>query len=152
MATTELSIEARLRRLEDRDEIWGLITDFRRCVDTGDFAGFAALFAEEGELLTNLGPPAKGPAEIEALLEQTLERSEESQRTFHHVTNSKIDVDGDRATAQSNWSFIQRNDQDGPVMVFAGHYDDVFTRESGEWKFLRRAVYMDMPFNPFDAA
>jgi uncharacterized protein (TIGR02246 family) len=144
------TLEVRVKRLEDREEIWKLITDFRRHVDTRDFAAFASLFSKRGQLLTNLGPPATGPAEIEALVEQTLERFEESQRTFHHVTNSAIEVSGDEATAESTWTYVARDEDDKPVLTFAGHYSDVFTREDGAWKFLRRAVYLDMPFEPFD--
>ena len=150
--TVEETVEARLRRLEDREEIWRLIMDFRRCVDRQEFAAFAALFSEQGQLLTNLGPPATGPAEIEALLEETLERFEESKGTYHHVTNPIIEVDGDQATAESTWSYITRDEDDKPTLSFAGHYSDVFTREGGQWKFLPRAVYLDIPFAPFDKA
>ncbi len=147
--TAEQTLEARVRRLEDREEIWRLITSFRLYVDSGDFAAFASLFGDEGELVTNLGPPATGPAEIEALLEKTLERTDETKRMVHYVTNPMIDVDGDRATAECTWCFVSRDAEDKPVVTFAGHYSDVFTRQRGEWKFLRRTVYLDMPHTPF---
>ena len=66
------ALEARLRRLEDLAEIQQLFIDYGRHLDRGDFAAYAALFAEDAELL--LGPVAKatGRAEIEAVMAKVL--------------------------------------------------------------------------------
>jgi uncharacterized protein (TIGR02246 family) len=140
------SIEARLRRLEDREAIWRLFQDYRRELDQRDFAAYSRLFADDGEWIGDLGR-AKGPAEIEALLVRTLEvYADDTTRTYHLVTNPVIDVDGDRATAYSNWCFVTRADDDQPTLAMLGHYDDVLTRGDGGWKFLRRVAYRDMPY------
>src|ERR1051326_144361 len=94
-------IETRLRRLEDAEAVWRLFMDYRRHLDARDFAAYSQLFVEDGEWLGNLGE-ARGPAEIEALLERTLERyPDDATRTYHLVCNPVIRIDGDRATAQS---------------------------------------------------
>jgi uncharacterized protein (TIGR02246 family) len=144
------SIEARLRRLEDREAIWRLFQDYRRELDQRDFAAYSRLFADDGEWIGDLGR-AKGPAEIEALLVRTLEvYADDTTRTYHLVTNPVIDVDGDRATAYSNWCFVTRADDDQPTLAMLGHYDDVLTRGDVGWKFLRRVAYRDMPYVAFD--
>jgi ketosteroid isomerase-like protein len=63
-----VSIEARLQRLEDLQEITQLFIDYGEHLDAGDFAAYARLFAEDGEVL--LGPMgrATGRSEIEALM------------------------------------------------------------------------------------
>ena len=64
--------EARLKRLEDLQEIGQIFIDYGRLLDLGDFAAFAQLFASDGEIL--LGPygRAKGPTDIEALMIQAI--------------------------------------------------------------------------------
>jgi ketosteroid isomerase-like protein len=143
-------VESRLRRLEDTHEIWAVIASFRRHIDARDFASLASLFSENGYLISILGPPVRGPAAIEALLEASLERNPESKRTYHHVTNPVITVDGDGAAALSNWCYVDRNENDKPEVALAGHYDDVFVREGPSWKFLRRTIYVDIPYTPLD--
>jgi uncharacterized protein (TIGR02246 family) len=143
-------IEERLRRLEDREAIWQLFQDYRRELDARDFAAYSRLFAEDGEWIGNLGH-AKGPAEIEALLVRTLEvYPDDTTRTYHLIANPVIDVDGDRATAESTWCFITRADDDEPVLSMLGRYDDVLTRVDGRWKFLRRVASRDMPYDALE--
>lgn len=145
-------IEARLQRLEDREAIWQLFQEYRRELDRRDFAAYAQLFAEEGEWLGDLGH-ARGRAQIEELLVRTLEvNPDDRTRTYHLVANPVIQVDGDRATAQSTWCFITRSDDDQPVLSMLGHYDDVLVRVDGRWKFLRRVAHRDMPYIALDPA
>jgi ketosteroid isomerase-like protein len=146
------ALEARVRRLEDIEAIWRLFQDYRRELDRRDFAAYARLFTDDGEWRGSLGH-AKGPAEIEALLQRTLEVfPDDSTRTYHLVGNPTIDVDGDRATAQSMWCFITRDDSDRPVLSLVGHYDDVLARDGDGWKFRRRDAYLDVPYEAFAAA
>ena len=139
-------VEARLRRLEDIEGVWQLFMDYRRHLDARDYAAYSQLFVDDGEWAGNLGE-ARGPAEIEVLLERTLEiYPDDSTRTYHLVCNPTIQIEGDRATAYSTWCFITRDDADRPVLSLMGHYDDVLTRAGDGWKFLRRVAYCDMPY------
>lgn len=152
MSAGDGTIEARLQRLEDREQIWRLFMDYRRHLDRRDFAAYSRLFTDDGEWLGGLGR-AQGPAAIEALLERTLEvYPDDSTRTYHLVANPEIDVDGDRATAESTWCFLTRDDSDRPVLSLVGHYRDVLVRDGSGWKFQRREAYLDMPYQPLDAS
>src|SRR5262245_27567827 len=139
-------LEARVKRLEDIEGVWQLFMDYRRLLDARDYAAYAQLFVDGGEWVGNLGE-ARGAAEIEALLERTLERyPDDSTRTHHLVCNPVIQIDGDRATAQSTWVYVTRDDDDRPQLSLLGHYEDVLTRDGDRWKFLRRVAYCDMPY------
>jgi uncharacterized protein (TIGR02246 family) len=143
---SEHDTEARLRRLEDKDEIMALLLAYRRALDEKDFAAYAALFAAEGEFIA--GPlRATGPAAIQELVEGMLGTllTAESGNDLHVVANPDIRLDGDRATARSTWIYILRGEDGGPDLAKVGHYDDVLVREDGAWRFLSRDAPMDMP-------
>jgi hypothetical protein len=59
--------------------------------------------------------------------------------------NDRIDLDGDRAAAKTKWVFVIQNADGRPAPFYLGHYDDTLVREAGEWKFLRRVAYTDIP-------
>ena len=107
MADDIQALAARLRRLEDSEEIRALFLRYADCLDANDFAGYANLFASDGELLAQLGT-AKGPAAIRALLEERLGTDIAKARavSFHVISNPVIEVDGDRATARVLWSYL----------------------------------------------
>jgi uncharacterized protein (TIGR02246 family) len=137
------SLAHRLRRLEDLEEIRQLFTDYGRHLDAGDVHAYAALFADEGEVL--LGPigRAKGPAAIAELMTKVKARA--TTASFHLITNPVIRLDGDRATSQVLWTVI-RPDATGKLEVaMFGRHDDELIRERGRWRFLKRKGRMDVP-------
>ena len=137
------SLAHRLRRLEDLEEIRQLFVDYGRHLDAGDVDAYAALFADEGEVL--LGPigRAKGPAAIAELMTKVKERAKTP--SFHLVTNPVIHLDGDRATSEVLWTVI-RPDAAGKleVAMFGRHHDEL-VRERGRWRFLKRRGRIDVP-------
>jgi 3-phenylpropionate/cinnamic acid dioxygenase small subunit len=148
------TLAARLQRLEDIEEIRALFLRYADCLDANDFAGYANLFASDGELLAQLGA-AVGPAAIEALLEERLGTDIAKARavSFHVISNPVIEVDGDRATARVLWSYLtQRAEDPHPILIQAGHYTDDLRRENGRWKIARHAITRDMGFSPIEAA
>ena len=68
------------------------------------------------------------------------------ERTYHLVMNPVIDVDGDTATAKSNWAFVTRSETDAPVFAMLGTYYDELRRTADGWKFSRRVAYSDIPY------
>ncbi|UZW57044.1 nuclear transport factor 2 family protein [Sphingobium sp. JS3065] len=66
----------------------------------------------------------------------------------HHVTNSLIDVQGDRAKAETYFlSFhptAEAADGEKPkIMVTGGRYLDTFEKRDGVWRIARRITLMD---------
>jgi uncharacterized protein (TIGR02246 family) len=141
------SLEERLQRLEDREEIRNLLLEYGRALDGRDFAAFAALFAAtDGEWVGGLGS-AKGREAIRELMESTIGSGlgGAPPSSFHVFSNERIDVDGDRASAVTKWVFVRQGEDAAPEWVFLGHYDDTFVRENGRWRFLRREAFTDLP-------
>jgi hypothetical protein len=144
------TVEARLARLEkqvqelqDRAEIEQLLMTYGRDLDGRDFGAYSRLFASNGDWSGNLDGKHvtfTGPAEIKAAMEKAFARPTNSPKpaqNFHLLTNAIIDVDGDRATAVSKWTFVMVSNGK-PVMMNSGRYDDTLIREDGHWKFLHR--------------
>jgi hypothetical protein len=143
---SQASLEARLQRLEDIQEITSLFMSYRRTLDEREFATYAELFAPDGEWTGNLGSYT-GPAAIKQMLEDSVGTAfaVESGNDFHLVANPDITVDGDRATASSTWVFVTRDGGDRPQVSLLGHYTDELARTPAGWRFLRREAFCDIP-------
>jgi ketosteroid isomerase-like protein len=151
MAHSDDSFAERLRRLEDAEQIRQLNLEYRRHLDARDLDGYGRLFAEDGEWLGGTGY-GQGPAGITAMLKERLpgNPAPPGATSWHLVTESGIDVRGDRATGTVTWALIQRGDGDTPLMRLLGHYDDVYVREGGRWRYRRRIAYTDIPYRKLD--
>jgi hypothetical protein len=144
--------EARLRRLEDLEQIRQLFVEYKMVLDKQDFAAYGALFAADGEFIATPAQGlqrAKGPAAIQALVEAmpgSLLGSAPGA-DFHVVVNPLIELDTadpDRAQAQVTWLYVVRCDDGAPALCKLGHYDDQLIREAGRWRFLRREAPTDI--------
>jgi uncharacterized protein (TIGR02246 family) len=138
------SVEARLQRLEDAEEIRMLLLDYGRFLDARDLVAYSRLFAKDGEWAGGFGS-AKGPTGILAFMEKNLGTGPNRGNTFHILSNFVINVDGDTATAWSRWTFVTPGADGKPVISQAGRYDDSLVREDGRWKFKRRVASNDIP-------
>jgi hypothetical protein len=143
---SDASLEARIQRLEDIEEIRVLLTDYGRFLDAHDLVSYSHLFAKEGEWVGGFGS-AKGPAGVQALMEKNLGPGPAGKpgSTFHILTNFIIDVHGDTATAWSRWVFVTTGADNRPTPAMGGHYDDTLVREDGHWRFERRVAVNDIP-------
>jgi uncharacterized protein (TIGR02246 family) len=135
------SVEARLQVLEDKNAIHALLMNYGRTLDARDFAGFAELFARDGEYVAGTRS-ARGPAAIRALLESLLKvnAAPVSGRDFHLFFNETIDVNGNEATALSKGGFFVRGPDKQLQTSALVNYHDQLVREDGRWKFKRRQL------------
>ncbi len=142
------SIEARLKRMENREEIRQLLTDYGRYLDQRDWASFSQLFAEkDGEWIGGMGR-AKGSQEVRKLMVDTIGSNKGTPAAggnYHLFMNETIDVNGDTGKATTKWMFVVQNSSKQPQPFYLGHYEDTLIREQGRWKFLKRVVYSDIP-------
>ena len=144
------ALEARLRRLEDAEEIRQLLLENARCLDEADHAGYVELFTEDGELIAQLGQ-AKGREAIRALLDRRLgPDAPPRKKAFHLVGNPVIQVDGDRATSTVIWAYATHDDEGFPLILQLGHYRDELVRDAERWRFRRRDISRDLGFSPLD--
>ena len=137
------SIEQRLRRLEDLQEIHQLFVDYGRALDEGDFERYSSLFARDGELL--LGPMgrATGPRAIADLMSRTLDG--QVGQSLHIIGSPQVALHGDRATSSVMWTVIHRDKDGRPRLTMMGKHHDELVREDGRWRFARRRGTVDMP-------
>jgi ketosteroid isomerase-like protein len=151
MASREEALEARLRRLEDLEEIRALLVEYARCLDAADYVGYSELFTEDGVLAAQLGE-ARGRRAIRELLDKRLGDGGERalRKAFHHIGQPTIAVDGDRATSRVLWFFVTHDDGDYPLILQHGHYEDELAREDGRWRFRRRTITRDFGYSPLD--
>lgn len=141
------SLEQRLRALEDEREIRDLIIRYAQRLDARDHRGYAALFAREGRWSGRMGDVI-GPEAIEAMLVEEFGPTPEgfvNTRNFHLMSNILIEVDGDRATAESRLVYFARTADAKPGPMLAGRYYDELVREDGKWRFAFRRVIGEIP-------
>ncbi|HEY4277276.1 MAG TPA: nuclear transport factor 2 family protein [Conexibacter sp.] len=142
-------LHARLRELEDREQINALFMEYRRMLDEKEFDGYAGLFAENGRFTTS-DPAwnADGRDGIHAMVTGMVGSmlTVRAGDDFHIVGNVAIGpIEGDRASARSTWTYVVRGDDDNPLLVKIGHYEDELVREDGVWRFLHRHAPTDVP-------
>lgn len=148
-AAEDAELESRLVEAEDQLAIRRLFADYGYFLDDRDLRAYADLFAEEGEWVGGFGR-AQTPDGIYRMLsdaELSPNHSESGHLSVHVVTNPRIDVDGDRASAWSKFTVIETAEDGSPRVRRVGHYRDRLVREEDGWKFLQRVVYGDIPAN-----
>lgn len=121
--------------LRDKDEIRDLIHHYCFHMDAGRFTELGALFADDGEWITPYAHET-GPAAVTAVMTRNVPPS---PKRVHYTMNAIIAVDGDRATAKSNYLVILETPA-GPIPSVCGIYDDIFVRGASGWRFQRRQL------------
>lgn len=142
------SLEQRVERMEAESEIRRVLVDYGAFLDGRNYAGYADLFAEDGEWIGGFGR-FTGPAAIRQMLEDNLGAPEPgfvNKSNFHMLTNPIIEIDGDRARVSSKYLFWIRSPDDRPTPLLAGRYVDEFVRRNGEWKIARRTTWGEIPY------
>jgi uncharacterized protein (TIGR02246 family) len=145
--TRSLTIEQRLQQVEDELAIGRVLTDYSARQDARDYAGYAALFAKNGEWVNGKNVYKGREAILKMLVDLygTPPPGFVNTESYHIASNFQIDVDGDRATARSRHLLIMRGPKGEPTPALAGRYEDQLIREDGQWKILRRVDYPVMP-------
>ena len=131
-----------------RDDVIDLLYAYAERIDAGDFAGVAELFAHGRICGVEDGPPStvfEGRERVRELYETSTRRYEDgTPRTKHVITNPRVEVDGDRATARSYFQVLQQT-PDLPLQpVIAGRYSDTFHVVDGAWCFDTRVMHVDL--------
>ncbi len=139
------AMEMRLQRVEDELAIRRVLVDYASTLDSRDYVAYANLFTADGEW-TNSGGSHKGQAAIRAMLEGMFgPAGTPNAANYHIMSNPRVDLDGDHATATSRYLFMVRGAQGSPTPSSAGIYHDDLVRQDGVWKIKRRQVEDIMP-------
>jgi len=124
--------------LEAKDAIRELMATYAQALDACRFADVAACFAPDGEWSTDYGA-ARGPAEIEAFIRGIVPVKGEGPQRKHYITNIIIKVDGETASAVSDYLIVREADG-GLIPVMGGTYRDKFVKTPAGWRFSRKEL------------
>ena len=156
------NIEARLRAVEDRQQIEQLLMRYAGAMNSEDPDTYVSLFTEDAvfELKRAVDqPPFLGPFKgREALRKQWFPKAGAATRRAgrdfgpmrHVTTNYEIAVNGDAATVRA--FFIEIISQGAnippgskpPTIHAMGRYEDELKRQNGRWLFSKRTVITDL--------
>ncbi len=136
-------MEARLRRLEDIEEIKQLQVHYVNSLINTRWDDLVECFAEDGVANLHMGV-AKGKAEISLLFKEKISRSHQGLEGVF-VTHPIVSVKGDQATGNwllyIQWSLPRKLDpiphnmtSDEAPDWMQGYYDMDYKRENGVWK------------------
>src|ERR1044072_7719730 len=124
--------------LEAKDAIRELMATYAQALDSCRLADVAACCAPDGDWTTDYGA-ARGPAEIEAFIRGIVPVKGEGPQRKHYITNIIIKVDGETASAVSDY-LIVREASAGLIPVMGGTYHDTFTKTPAGWRFARKEL------------
>ncbi len=122
------------------EEIRRLIYAYPKCIDRGDLAGVARLFAD-ARVVFGSGREVLGEEALRQWFDNTVVLYEGGATHVHHlVGNVTVDFeDASHATAMSYYQTCQAVPPDFPLqLIIAGRYQDRFGRVDGRWRFVER--------------
>ena len=141
---TEISLETRIKRLEDLEEIKNLMNKYCFHADEADGENWCQVFTEDGTFETDIYGTYEGREVIRAL--------EHRSFAIHYNTNPIIEINGDYAIGK--WLLLMPcsfdSDTDGKRAVWAAaKYVNDLVRVDGKWLF-NRVRLKSIMWTPFD--
>ena len=127
--------------MDSREQILHLMNLYGFTIDTGDFDGFAKLFAH-GEWTMENGASARGKDQLLAGMANIRIYEDGTPRTRHTTTNIDLAIDEQSSTAkcQCYVTVFQQTSEFPLQVIFSGHYFDDFERTDGVWRFKKRLI------------
>lgn len=131
--STLTALDSDVAHLKDTAQVIELMHEFAHRVDSKDWAGYAALYAPDGELVVPWRDPI-GQPEIARMAEANLGRY---RRTHHCLTNHRVTLDVDTAhcTSYITATHLLQGDSESDAWVLGGIYDVDLRRVDGQWRF-----------------
>lgn len=122
--------------MTDHEAIGRLVARYCHLLDEGRWDEFATLWAEDAEFVLQ-GQTTSGRHAIR----ESIEASQPAERRGRHLTvNLEVEVEGDRATNESDFMFWAKDREGRPRLMFLGRYTDALVRADGAWRFARREI------------
>jgi hypothetical protein len=137
MDRQDRSLEARVRRLEDRQELADLIARYGVAVDDRDGPRLLELFAPDGVFEGHSLGDSDGP---DAVLGYFRERWKDYGATFHYTHTQTVEFGADPDVATGLVTGHAEIAYKGRAVWTAFRYHDDYTRVEGAWRFRGRRV------------
>ena len=135
---------------EDRLAITETVNNWAVWRDAGDWERFRTVWHEDGWMTATWfqGPAAK-------FIEVSKAGFDKGVSILHFLGGTSVDVNGERAIAQTKMTISQRASVDGVVVdvVCTGRFYDFFAKRGGRWGIVRRQpIYEKDRMDPLDPA
>jgi len=127
-------LRARIRKLEDRQDIRDCLTRYARGVDRLDRE--LILSAYHPDAIDDHGVFVGGPADFADWVIAL--HGTNNARTQHYVVNHSCELDGDVAHCETYYMTGFTDAQDRPLHRSGGRYVDRFERRDGRWAIAAR--------------
>ena len=129
--------EQRLRLLEDKEAVRGLLLRGWRALDGKDFATWIAGWTPDAVL--EFGP--WGAVHGREAIRATVEEAEAAYPAMqHHILNLHIEVNGDAATGIGYMWFVATGADPADPYAMGGPYDWEFRRGPDGWRVARQRL------------
>jgi len=140
---TQAALPAEVTALVDRAAIENLLVDYYAQLGSGRH-DFGTYFAADGRIDVD-GQVAQGQEAIEKLYASFASESPPEPGTFRMLlSNLRIAVDGDKATADVMWTGLHSASlTELPRVVEQGREHDELVKIDGKWKFSNRIITSD---------
>lgn len=129
---------------QDRLDVMDLVARYAECVDSGDAAGYAGLFAADGVVEHSAGSVSGREAIHDWVATLAKEdRVGKNSRLKHIMGLPVIRGDGEKATARTYVTIPRHLDSGEIVIRLAGTYFDDCVKVDGTWLFAKRVIDLD---------
>lgn len=135
-----VTLEERVRRLEDQVAIHRLINTWGPAVDTGQAEAAAALFSEDAVLQSDMSH-LTGPAAIADMVRSDGQRALIDQGSAHIPAFPVVDIEGDTARAIGYSRVYLHTDEGYEVWRVSANFWE-FTRTRDGWRVSRRTNHV----------
>jgi len=146
----EPAIEQRLRALENESQIRHLLDRYMDVLDAADWDAYVEFFTEDGELIMAEGT-RRGREDIKERMAGASARMAANaadrprRQSADLLSNIRIRVTGDTATARSRFTFLGENADGSFSVTGSGLYTDRLERgDDSIWRIKSRSVDWDM--------
>jgi hypothetical protein len=144
MAIDMIDIEARLRRLEDIEEIRGLRMRYHYCINEGRSEDTAAIFTDDAYVEYEGVAVAKGRSEFSRVIPSLSQRL-----TFikQFISNHMVEINGDEATGVAYLD--ARYAHDGKSIMATARFSEKYHRTTDGWRISEMIcrTYFNVPID-----
>ena len=146
-----LSLEARVRQLEDEATIRRQLEDYMGLLRSRDWDAYIKMFSKDSELHMAEGT-VKGRDAIRTRMDNASKRMTAAAAAQNRpqlqradlLSDVRVQVSGDTATARSRFTFLGEQPDGSFRVTGSGIYTDIWVREEGQWLIKSRTVDWDL--------
>ena len=147
-----LSLEARVRQLEDEATIRRQLEDYMGLLRSRDWDNYIKMFAKASPELHMAEGTVVGRDAIRTRMDNASKRMAAAAAAANRpqlqradlLSDVRVQVAGDSATARSRFTFLGEQPDGTFGVTGSGIYTDTWVREEGEWRIKSRTVDWDL--------